>query len=169
MYGPEDGATEEEENEKAKRGEGKGGKRVEIGAAITDGCKAIHGKLSNEFIALIGRQPPVVEQKRVRVKTAGVDVIRWLTLNSEPPASEPRATNMEPPTIPRFASDSSAVEPRLWIHFSVMNKMTTLFRTIDSDIVLQRGILGKNGRKSRVCMCRMSQERTATTPKCSPV
>lgn len=32
---------------------------VEIGAAITDGYKAIHGKPLNEFIALIDRQPPV--------------------------------------------------------------------------------------------------------------
>lgn len=55
---------------------GREGERVEIGAAITDGCKAIHGKLSNEFIALIGCQPSVVEQKRVRAKIAGVDAIR---------------------------------------------------------------------------------------------
>lgn len=34
-----------------------GGGGVEIGAAITDGYKAIHGKPSNEFIALIDHQP----------------------------------------------------------------------------------------------------------------
>lgn len=36
---------------------------VEIGAAITDGYKAIHGKPSNEFIALIDRQPPSVSSR----------------------------------------------------------------------------------------------------------
>lgn len=65
--------------------------RVEIGAAITDGCKAIHGKSSNEFIALIDRQPP--KQKRVRVKIVGLDTIRD-DLESLGYASI--ATNMEP-------------------------------------------------------------------------
>lgn len=53
--------------------------RIEIGAAITDGCKAIHGKSSNEFIALIDRQPP--KQKRVRVKTVGLDTRFAITWN----------------------------------------------------------------------------------------
>lgn len=60
--------------------------RVEIGAAITDGCKAIHGKSSNEFIALIDRQPP--KQKRVRVKIVGLDTIRD-DLESVTPVSRP--------------------------------------------------------------------------------
>jgi len=69
--------------------------RIEIGAAITDGCKAIHGKSSNEFIALIDRQPP--KQKRVRVKTVGLDTIRD---HLEPLGIA--TNNIESPTIPLF-------------------------------------------------------------------
>lgn len=46
---------------------------VEIAAVITNGCKAIHSKSSNEFIALIDRHNPVA-QKCVRVKATEVDV-----------------------------------------------------------------------------------------------
>lgn len=74
-------------------------RRVEIGAAITDGCKAIHGKSSNEFIALIDRQPP--KQKRVRVKIVGLDTIRD---DLESLGYTSTATNMELPTVPLFAS-----------------------------------------------------------------
>lgn len=78
--------------------------RVEIGAAITDGCKAIHGKSSNEFIALIDHQPP--KQKRVRVKTIGLDMIRD---DLKPLGYTSIATNMEPPMIPLFASSSKLI------------------------------------------------------------
>jgi len=49
------GRVEEEKLSCCYRREGGGG--GEIGAAITDGYKAIHGKSSNEFIALIDHQP----------------------------------------------------------------------------------------------------------------
>lgn len=72
-------------------------RRIEIGAAITDGCKAIHGRSSNEFIALIDRQP----SKQKRVKIVGLDTIRD---DLETLGYTNTATNMEPPTVSLLAS-----------------------------------------------------------------
>lgn len=143
---------------------------MEVGAAITsDGCKAIHGKLSNEFIAAhwlpTTSLPPssshsAVEQKRVRVKIAGVDAIRWLTLNFEPLGT---ATNMEPPTVPRLARviHGGHVEPRF--------SDTFLGDEYDDDVISSdrqryRPLFfpGRNGRENRSSVC---VECRRTTPK----
>lgn len=58
---------------------------VERGA-ITDGCKAIHGKPSNEFIAAHWPRSPgeSAEQKRARVKIAEIEVIARATRDLVP-------------------------------------------------------------------------------------